>query len=82
MALARHAGFHRSATHLNAENYIRYTREAAQYFKSEVAPLQARVDKKLEECVKKDYEAWQACRAAAECRGDSPDSCGKNPQER
>ena len=68
-------------TQRNAEKFLSVSRQAGELFRNVVAPKRNELRGKEIECLQSDYQAWRACRAAAECRKEDPALCGPNPYD-
>lgn len=80
-ALAECTGAITPELHLSAEKHLQFLRQATQLYREQVAPRQNDIRAQLLKCLDSDYKAWVACRAAAECRGSSAETCGIDPHE-
>lgn len=65
--------------HRKAELFVELSRDAAAYYKENVAVTQNNIRTRTLECLEKDHKAWQACRDAAACRNEPLDLCGPDP---
>jgi hypothetical protein len=67
--------------HIAAVKYIDTTKEAARLHAERIAPKKNDIRSKAQECLQRDFAAWQACKEAAQCRGESTSGCGPDPHE-
>lgn len=65
--------------HRKAELFVELSKDAAAYYKENVAVTKNDIRSKTLECLQKDHNAWKACRDAAACRGETLDLCGPDP---